>query len=402
MRLKIYCCAMKLLASFLFLGSLLPNGALAANRTNTLSKGGLSQSASLSLEKVARVMRTEVSNMYANAADPVETWNKLVQEEQYRILTSRATFPANVRRSVLHREDPVTPFLICDVEYGVSGQLRKQLLSDILGSDQLMNLYNKDDMSCFALQSSPSSLHDLPENFQSVPILPEMKIPQGTMDAIDNSANDFGRVEAILCPGVDDWATALTAMEQVVKEPHTTGRALRVHDFAKSRSQVTDSSQHWRRVLNETPDCDEMTSTLSVDSFEDTILFAISPSFRGPEWRTCLQMILVDLSLHDDVCFVGAYEDPQLLNDLASGIIQSGSVNSKPLYDVGLDGSGQVVALADSGIDLDNCYFYDSKQTTRKSAPGSVTGSVNTRARKVIQYVGFADDSDYSGGHGSK
>ena len=58
---------MKLLASFLFLGSLLPNGALAANRTKTLSKGGLSQSASLSLEKVARVMRTEVSNMYANA-----------------------------------------------------------------------------------------------------------------------------------------------------------------------------------------------------------------------------------------------------------------------------------------------------------------------------------------------
>ena len=402
---------MKFLASFSFFIGLLPSSdsALAANRTKSLPQGGLSLyrggGGALSLEQISRIMRTEVSNIQANAKDPVQAWDNLLEAERNRFLTSGATLTAKyLRRSILRQDEPVTPFLVCDVEQGISGQVRKQLLSDMLGSDQLMNLYNKDDMSCFALQSTFSDLHDLPENVQSVPLLPEMKIPHGTMDAIEGSEIDFGRVEAILCPGVHDLDAALTAIKQAVKEPHDSGRALRVYDFTDSRLQVGDDTSHqWQRIITvETPNCDKMTAALGVDSFDDTIMFAISPSFRGTEWRICLQMLVIDLSLHDDVCFVGAYEDPQIFNDIASGILQSGSAESKPLYDVGLDGTGQVVGVADSGIDVDNCYFYDSIQSTPKTSIGSVTGPVNSRARKVVQYVAFGDDSDYSGGHGSK
>ena len=89
-------------------------------------------------------------------------------------------------------------------------------------------------------------------------------------------------------------------------------------------------------------------------------------------------------------------------NDIASALLQSGSPTEKPLYDVGLDGSGQVVALSDSGIDTDNCYFYDSEHETPKTGIGMVRGSSNPLARKVVQYVSYADDSDYLSGHGSK
>eukprot|EP00977_Amphora_coffeiformis_P002808 scaffold528_cov165-Amphora_coffeaeformis.AAC.20 len=276
------------------------------------------------------------------------------------------------------------------------------LITEALGTNLLMNLYNKDDMSCFALRSTVADIHALPENFEAIPILPEMKIPQGTMEAISGSDISVGRIEIILCPGVQDLDALLAEVEYLAKGTQTGGRRqLRVDNFVTSRSHVFETKHPWHRALgNKTVDCNDMLSHAGVDSFGDTILFAIPPSYRGVEWRSCLQMLLADIALQDDVCFVGAYEDPQILNDLASGIIQSGSPGSKPMYDVGLDGSGQVVALSDSGIDIDNCYFYDSDQSTPKSPIGTVKGPVNPLARKVIQYVSFADDSDYANGHG--
>ena len=33
-----------------------------------------------------------------------------------------------------------------------------------------------------------------------------------------------------------------------------------------------------------------------------------------------------------------------------------------PFFDSGLDGSGQVVSVSDTGIDMDNCYFRDDNE----------------------------------------
>lgn len=391
----------------------------AANHTSSSSSSSLPDSLGgsprVSLEKVSRIARTEVSALYANAADPAHAWEVLLQAEQERLQSS--TFnPLYLRRSM--RADTTTPFLVCDVEHGRSGQMRKQMVADTLGTNRIMNLYNKDDMSCFALRSTASDVGALPQNFQTFPIVPEMKMPLGTMDAIAEPDFDMGRMEAILCPGdpQDDTTTTFTELEQLVTGSPN-GRALRIHNFVQNRASLMGSgadhphNHHWHRMLeNVAPveeariatTCDNVMSEARVDSHGDTILFSIPHDFRGTEWRVCLQMLVLDLAMQDDVCFVGAYEDPQIFNDLASGIVQSGSAGSKPLYDVGLDGTGQVVGISDTGIDTDNCYFYDSEQSTPKSALGMVDGPTNPRARKVIQYVSYGDDSDYSNGHGSK
>lgn len=359
----------------------------------------------LSLEKVSRIMRTEASDVCAgsNKETTMQTcWENLLHAEIDRIRSiGHSSF---LRRRVTQDAHVTTPFVVCDVEYAQSGEARKTLVAESLGTDLMINLYNKQDMSCFALRSTVSLVQALPDNFRAIPILPEMKIPKGTMEAISGWDVPFGRVEAIMCPGVEDLGTLLAEVEQLVKETDMAGhRHLRFDNFVTFRSRVVTENHPWHRALgNGTTNCHHILSEARVDSYGDTIMFAISPSYRGEEWPSCLQMLVAEIALHEDVCFVGAYEDPQILNDFASGIVQSGASGSKLMYDVGLDGNGQVVAMSDSGIDIDNCYFYDSEQSTPKSSIGTVNGQVNPLARKVVQYVSFADDNDYANGHGSK
>jgi subtilisin family serine protease len=101
--------------------------------------------------------------------------------------------------------------------------------------------------------------------------------------------------------------------------------------------------------------------------------------------------------MQTEICYVGAYQQLETLNKLASGIVQSGSSTSTPFYDVGLDGLGQVVALSDTGLDTDNCYFWDAKTQVNKDK----SGIFNIDVRKVVQYVALGDDKESSGGHGS-
>ena len=86
----------------------------------------------------------------------------------------------------------------------------------------------------------------------------------------------------------------------------------------------------------------------------------------------------------------------------------------------GLDGTGQVVAVSDTGIDQNNCYFYDPDNTP--SDVGSplqfcslfsrcfektfsfihiAFQKYDDRHRKIVQYVDYVDDSDYEYGHGT-
>ena len=63
------------------------------------------------------------------------------------------------------------------------------------------------------------------------------------------------------------------------------------------------------------------------------------------------------LATMDEICTVELYHQEKLYNSAAQYLVQSGAVESRPWFDSGLDGSGQIVALSDTGIDIDNCYF---------------------------------------------
>ncbi len=84
------------------------------------------------------------------------------------------------------------------------------------------------------------------------------------------------------------------------------------------------------------------------------------------------------MSFNDD-CDSGATEAAPL-NDDASGIIQSGSSGSTPIWEKGITGYGQNVLMTDSGLDADHEMFWDANQGL--IAPGVP----NTNQRKLIAY----------------
>ena len=70
---------------------------------------------------------------------------------------------------------------------------------------------------------------------------------------------------------------------------------------------------------------------------------------------------LPTLASHVDVRFIAPRAHHKLLNDRSYGIVQAGKRNVSPIWSQGLLGTGQIIALCDSGVDTDTCYFQEDK-----------------------------------------
>jgi hypothetical protein len=99
--------------------------------------------------------------------------------------------------------------------------------------------------------------------------------------------------------------------------------------------------------------------------------------------KHCALSLIIGLSVHPLVQTIEISRTLELASVIGKSnpqwITQSASFNSRPFFDKGLDGSGQVVAVADGGLDRDNCYFRDA-YADEESIFG---GSWNMTQRKV-------------------
>ncbi|KAL3788137.1 hypothetical protein HJC23_005475 [Cyclotella cryptica] len=120
--------------------------------------------------------------------------------------------------------------------------------------------------------------------------------------------------------------------------------------------------------------------------------------------KQCALSLIMGLSVHPMVQTVEV--SPKIELAMAEGasnpqwITQSSRVNSRPFFDKGLDGRGQIVAVADGGLDRDNCYFRDvNEDASMESIFGS---SWNLTRRKIVNYDdSFADRKEIPMGHGT-
>ena len=85
------------------------------------------------------------------------------------------------------------------------------------------------------------------------------------------------------------------------------------------------------------------------------------------------------LSQRTEVHWIEPRARMRLRNKWARGIIQSGQALRTPLSDKGLTGTGQIVGMADTGIDMDLCYFKDDV--------AQPLNTLNNAHRKVIAYT---------------
>jgi len=77
--------------------------------------------------------------------------------------------------------------------------------------------------------------------------------------------------------------------------------------------------------------------------------------------------------------------------------MQTNIDGDRPWFEVGLNGKDQIISMSDTGVDVDNCYFYD----TEEEVDHNQSGETNLDARKIIQYYTHMDDGDYLNGHGT-
>ncbi len=75
-------------------------------------------------------------------------------------------------------------------------------------------------------------------------------------------------------------------------------------------------------------------------------------------------------------------------NELSSSIMENSSMENHPAWDLGLNGSGVIIGVADSGIELDHGCFREN---------ATELGDVGIEHRKVVLVNTTIDDGDHSG-----
>ena len=120
---------------------------------------------------------------------------------------------------------------------------------------------------------------------------------------------------------------------------------------------------------------------------------------------SCLAVLLALVAHHPAVVDVRLRHDKTSFNNYIKSIVQSEVYGQGdalyPYLQAGLDGTGQVIGIGDSGLDERSCFFNegDNSLMNRSDYSAPVT---NLTRRKVVQYVAFKGGDDTPGGHGTQ
>ena len=120
--------------------------------------------------------------------------------------------------------------------------------------------------------------------------------------------------------------------------------------------------------------------------------------------------VLVDLSSVEDVrdvlrlpgvLWVEPVLETKARNLQAAALMQNGDLLSHPLWDVGLNGSGVVLGVADSGVDADHACFRNATTEASPHATGqagqAAVGLHDAHHRKILVLNTSIDDNDTPG-----
>uniref|UniRef100_A0A7S4MVU2 subtilisin n=1 Tax=Odontella aurita TaxID=265563 RepID=A0A7S4MVU2_9STRA len=335
-------------------------------------------------------------------------WNRAKQveeEESYKtnvFLNAQATnFPTPA----------IFPFIICDPEIEKSGYDARTLIASHFGED-LMAIYNSENMTCFVASALASTADDPPAPLIAHPFMPEAKLQEGIVEEITQPTNTSHRLYSVFCPS---WTTSLEDAERIIPDIMSSigeekqSRFLRLdgdrmldHDIEEILQRKNHRRSLWSShdgaIDNST--CMHMFSKLvtTVDSEGDsfTIDLPTNDALTSPQNSTsCLLHLIDQLAARAEICSVGTIPEMETKNSNAQWIVQSGTTNYRPFFDMGITGKGEVIACSDTGLDMEHCYFRDASGNVRTD------GSIDSSKRKVVQYVSHADSRDDNNGHGT-
>jgi len=321
-------------------------------------------------------------------------------------------------------------------------------------------MHNSNSKTCFSFTSlaseakgtasynseSISTLQN--DDFLVIPFTPSMKIEKGTVEEIqrrfaysgtnnsfigDLSKEEINvKLSVQLSPATGDGtqATAMTygykliticealANEYYTKYQNRRHRSVLQQDLSSKDESKISVSKTFMSMLKEhqhNKDNNERhlnllnhlggpcSNALQYITFEPYSLghsfdITIASLNQDEQMVKCVTSFLRALALQPEILSIAAIPEFKEYNYIANEILQ-GSQNSQvpyPFHNEGFTGKDQVVAVSDTGVDQENCYFYDENGTV------PTNGFIDKSKRKIIQYyVGGGDESDPVGGHGT-
>jgi len=123
---------------------------------------------------------------------------------------------------------------------------------------------------------------------------------------------------------------------------------------------------------------------------------------RGAMAERCVLGLLAALAGHGAVAHVLPIAPFEAHNARGATLVQtsanaaSNHLLATPIWDLGLNGTGQIVGIADSGLDTASCFFSESAGATAVKRSSTASPVVDTAQAKVIMYIAYTDGQDTS------
>eukprot|EP00804_Cyclotella_cryptica_P001480 CCRYP_003711-RB/>CCRYP_003711-RB protein AED:0.06 eAED:0.06 QI:416/1/1/1/1/1/7/71/879 len=378
---------------------------------------------SLTLDEVVSIVATAVETDFEYREGAINNRSTALWEAATAYEWSRGLAGENATGSKY-------PFMLCNLSPNMTGNQRMKMLEESFPSDDSLNstqvMYNGEDVMCELALLQPSEAINVEGDYFVVqPFLASMKIISGTISSFQEELDTINRgnrtdyvkiINGVFCPGIQvdninafhvEWTDNVTNIllsslfpSEISENYYFTSQAYYGSDLITPGNQ-TNSSLFWKNVLD-TDQKDEVCNDVfsnrliySVSSIGNTPWFEINYNVTGVTKHDvgCMLTLTLALSTLPSVCAVEIHHTPKPVNTNAQWLMQTGKEGSRPFFDVGLDGEGQIVTVSDTGIDPNNCYFWDVTQGRGEE--------FNLLNRKVVQYIPFENEDDYYLGHGT-
>jgi len=366
----------------------------------------------LTLEEVLKVIATETSTEFNwSDLDPI------LQSVASKLWQDANSFEWQKASEAEFFEEQKYPYLLCHIGTDLkSGYQRKLALAKAINytEDQdlyFRTLYNEDTFLCVYGQLLASVAGGVTgEEFIVQPIVPSLKMMSGSVGKMqsEDSYEDDGyspSLDIVLCPGValanatanndnaaaneqstQGWEDVPSEMAQEIVDtlvPKTIASKLAnsisetyyltseayIDSASELDQETTERSKLWKSLIEDYQESGKCDATYE-SRLSWTIQRARKPethsSMMNVEFDTtgdsisdaaCFLTLSLAIAAHPDVCSLELKERVKTANTVSQWLVQSEVKDRRPFFDVGLDGSGQVVAVSDTGVDRDNCYF---------------------------------------------